>query len=176
MRLSPEPQRTALVVALLELFPRRTARASAGYLQRREAAVSAARLLDRLDGVKQTGPQRWLAKCPAHADRSPSLSIRELDDGRILIHDFGGCGAAAVVEALGLTLADLFEKPLGDFAAVHSRIPARDLLEILSEETSVVAFIATDLLERRLISPQGWQRLAEAAARIGRARDHAYGR
>ena len=37
---------------------------------------AAARLLDRLTGVKQTAPGRWIAKCPAHEDRSPSLSIR----------------------------------------------------------------------------------------------------
>ena len=136
---------------------------------------AAAKILDRLERVKQTGPGRWLARCPAHEDRAPSLSIRELDGGRMLLHDFGGCETGSVLAALGLTLADLFEKPLGNFAPSHSKVPARDLLEIISEETSVVAIVAADLLAKKSITEADWQRLATAAARIARARDHAYG-
>lgn len=135
------------------------------------------KILDRLDRPKQTGPGRWLARCPAHEDRSPSLSIRELDDGRVLVHDFGGCGTEDVLAALGLTMGDLFEKPIAHrVEASHSRIPARDLLEIISEETSVVAIIAADMLEERTISEDDWERLSKAAARIHRTRDHIHGR
>ena len=28
----------------------------------------------------------WTALCPAHDDRAPSLSIRDAEDGRILVH------------------------------------------------------------------------------------------
>lgn len=139
--------------------------------------TAAAKLLDRLQRVKQTGPSRWLARCPSHEDRSPSLCIRELDGGRILLHDFGGCETGDVLAALGLTLADLFEKPLGNqVAATNSRIPACDLLEIISEETSIVAIIAADFLAQKSIGDTDWQRLATAAARIHRARDHSHGR
>jgi len=31
-------------------------------------------LLARLDGVKRTGPDRWIARCPAHDDKRPSLA------------------------------------------------------------------------------------------------------
>jgi hypothetical protein len=134
-------------------------------------------LLTRLDRVRQTGPGRWIARCPAHEDRSPSLSIRELDNGRVLLHDFGPCDTGDVLAAIGLQMADLFPAQTGSgFSSTHSRIPARDLLEIVSEETSVVALVAASLLEHRSISDEDWQRLASAAARIGRVRDHAYGR
>jgi len=133
--------------------------------------MSADALLSRLDRVKQTGPGRWIARCPAHEDRAPSLSIRETD-GRVLLHDFGGCEIADVLAALGLTMSDLFEKPLANAGPSSSRIPARDLLEIISEETSVVSIIAADMLARRTIDETDWARLARAAARIGRARDH----
>lgn len=137
--------------------------------------MSADALLSRLDHVRPAGSGRWIARCPAHKDRSPSLSIREID-GRVLLHDFGGCEAADVLAALGLTMSDLFDRPLGNFAPSSSRIPARDLLEIISEETSVVAIIAADMLAKRAIDHANWSRLAKAAARIGRARDHTYGR
>jgi hypothetical protein len=138
---------------------------------------AAAKLLDRLERVKQTAPGRWLARCPAHEDRAPSLSVRELDDGRVLLHDFGGCEVGEVLVAVGLRLCDLFEQrlPQHNYAASHSRIPARDLLEIVSEEVAVAAIIAADLLARKTISQGDWRRLAQAAARVGAARDHVHG-
>jgi hypothetical protein len=63
--------------------------------------------LPLLGGVKQHGG-KVLALCPAHPDKSPSLSIREGTDGRILLHDFAGCEPQAIVAALGLRLSDLF--------------------------------------------------------------------
>lgn len=66
--------------------------------------------LSRFDNAKKTGDQ-WLVKCPAHEDRKASLAVRAGDDGRILLHDHGGCSTDEVVAALGLTDADLFERP-----------------------------------------------------------------
>lgn len=65
-------------------------------------------LLERLDSVKPRGAGRWSAKCPAHSDNNPSLSLREGENGRLLLHDFGGCAPHAIVAALGLELRDLF--------------------------------------------------------------------
>jgi hypothetical protein len=139
--------------------------------------MSATVLLDRLDRVKQTGHGRWLARCPAHKDKSPSLSVRELGDGRTLVNCFAGCGTIDVLDSLGLEWGALFPpgESRADSALVRSRIPVRDLLEIISEETSVVAIVAADMLEKRTISEVDWKRLAQASARIGRARDHAHG-
>ena len=136
--------------------------------------MTATALIDRLERVRQTAPGRWLAKCPAHQDRSPSLSIRELDDGRVLLYDFGGCQVGDVLAAVGLTVADLFPQrlPGHSHAATHSKIPARDLLEIVSHETSIVAVIVTDLIAKKTISDTDWQRLALAASRIGKAADY----
>lgn len=136
--------------------------------------MSAAKILDRLERLKQTGPGRWIACCPAHEDRSPSLSIRELDDGRILLHDFAGCSTSDVLGALGLALSDLFEKPLGhSFAPTHSRISARDALEAVDHEILVTVLILDEVLTERKVSPQQVERLTQAAARIGKARDMA---
>jgi hypothetical protein len=137
---------------------------------------AAARILDRLDGVKASGPNRWIARCPAHPDRSPSLSIRETDDGRVLVHDFGGCSVEDVLAGLGLELRDLFEQPLGQhFGASKSRIPARDVLQLVSFEIDAAMLLLTDVIENKDISEAGWQRLAQAAARIGHAKVYAHG-
>jgi len=142
---------------------------------------AATKLLDRLELVKQTGPDRWIARCPVHEDKSPSLSIREADGGRLLVYDFGGCEIGDILTAVGLTLSDLFEKPLagsgsaGGYVKSHSRIPARDLLEIVSQELSLVAIIVCEWLDRRSVTEADWKRFATAAARIQRARDHIHG-
>jgi hypothetical protein len=50
----------------------------------------------------------WAGRCPAHDDRKPSLSISEGGDGRALLNCHMGCAPELVVEALGLTMRDLF--------------------------------------------------------------------
>jgi putative DNA primase/helicase len=40
-----------------------------------------------------------MAKCPAHDDNNPSLSIREVD-GKVLVHCHAGCSQSAVIDAL----------------------------------------------------------------------------
>ncbi|MCW5776506.1 MAG: AAA family ATPase [Phycisphaeraceae bacterium] len=49
----------------------------------------------------------WLCRCPAHDDSAPSFSIGDGDNGGAVVNCFAGCDARAVVEAVGLTLADL---------------------------------------------------------------------
>jgi hypothetical protein len=55
----------------------------------------------------------WKACCPVasahkHGDQTPSLDLGEGDDGRVLLKCYAGCSAQAIVEALGLTLRNLF--------------------------------------------------------------------
>ena len=59
-------------------------------------------ILDRLDKYRSVGDGKWVARCPSHEDSTPSLSITEKSDGRILIHCFGGCGALEVLASIGL--------------------------------------------------------------------------
>ncbi len=65
-------------------------------------------LVGRLEAVRPKGTGKWQARCPAHDDREPSLSIREADDGRILVYCFAGCSVEAICAALGLTVRELF--------------------------------------------------------------------
>ena len=134
--------------------------------------MSARTLLDRLDAVRLTGSGRWVARCPAHHDRSPSLRIRELDDERVLLHDFGGCSTGDVLKALGLSLLDLFPQRTGQHARARSAawVPIRDAVFVFDHEAHVVAVIAADLMEQRKVDEPTWQRLALAVQRIADAR------
>lgn len=54
-------------------------------------------------------PDSWSAQCPAHEDRSPSLSIHRKHDGMVLVHCFGGCHMEDVIHSLGLEVRDLWD-------------------------------------------------------------------
>ena len=45
----------------------------------------------------------WVDLCPAHDDRSPSLSINIAADGKLLLHCFVGCTFEDIVAAAGLS-------------------------------------------------------------------------
>jgi len=68
------------------------------------------KLLSRLHGVKRTSRdgRQYVALCPVHGDRHPSLAVGVGLDGRVLLRCFVGCPAAEIVKAAGLTLRDLF--------------------------------------------------------------------
>jgi hypothetical protein len=55
---------------------------------------------------------RWIAKCPAHADRAPSLTIASGREGRVLLHCFAGCPLEAILLHAGMTKSQLFSRPL----------------------------------------------------------------
>ena len=69
--------------------------------------MTAQTLLDRLEAVRSRGAGKWSARCPAHQDSSPSLSIAAGEKG-LLIHCFALCNNQDIVAAVGLTMADLF--------------------------------------------------------------------
>jgi hypothetical protein len=65
--------------------------------------------LPHIDG-RQNGRLHMLVRCPAHDDRSPSLSVTHKVN-RTLVRCFAGCEAEDVVDALGLEWSDLFDEP-----------------------------------------------------------------
>ena len=125
-------------------------------------------LLSRLERVKETGPGRWSACCPAHDDRTPSLTLREVSDGTVLMKCWAGCGAADVVAAVGLDLADLFP-PKSDGAKPlrpGERWVPRDVLRAVASE-ALVALVAVEAVRRgEALSDDDAQRLAVAAGRL----------
>jgi hypothetical protein len=64
-------------------------------------------VLAHLQGVRSS-LRGWTACCPAHADREPSLSIGMGEQGQVLLKCFAGCTLERIVEAMGLTIMNLF--------------------------------------------------------------------
>ncbi len=124
-------------------------------------------LLAHLDGVKRTGEGRWLARCPAHDDKRPSLSVRETSDGVVLLKCWSGCSTAEVVAAVGLDLAALFpEKTIDGGKPERRPFPAADILRAVSFEALIVSIAAADLAAGKTITHPDLERLRTAASRL----------
>ena len=102
-------------------------------------------LLSCLDGIRETAHGKYVARCPAHDDKSPSLAIKDCGDGRILLHCFAGCETEDVLCAVGLTFSDLMPDRIGSehiHKPLHTRFDARQVLEGIAHEVMVVVLIA----------------------------------
>jgi len=94
-------------------------------------------ILDKLDEVKEVKPGEYMALCPAHDDTNPSLHITETDD-KTLFHCFGGCGTAAVLEALKITERDLFKDNPG-VTTVKKQYPKYEQSSLYGGQRKLVA-------------------------------------
>lgn len=132
-------------------------------------------LLSRLHGVKATGPGRWIARCPSHEDRVPSLSVRELEDGRVLLHCFAGCSVSDIVATVGLDLSDLFPpRPITHARPErHQAFPA-DLFDIIRRKAVVVWLIGRDMHAGKSISDRDYEHLGDTVTTLERIAEAAY--
>jgi hypothetical protein len=127
-------------------------------------------LLSKLHRVKRVGPGKWSASCPTREDKIPSLSIRELDDGTVLLHDFGGDSVEAILGAVGMTFNDLYPaKPERHFSKpVRRPFNPGDLLELVAFEATVAVLVVSDMVKGKATEADR-NRLLVAAQRLGNA-------
>ncbi|HUX68643.1 MAG TPA: hypothetical protein VMV31_14240 [Terriglobales bacterium] len=112
-------------------------------------------------GARQTGPGRWTAKCPAHDDHNPSLSIAEGGGGRTLVRCWAGCRTADVLAAAGLTWAHILggapgtpadrarlraERELRQAAEAAQRQHQRAKVDLLRDSDTALGVLAARLM------------------------------
>lgn len=129
--------------------------------------MSADALLAQLEGVKRTGDGRWLARCPAHADRSPSLSVKETGAGVVLVKCWAGCSVGEVMAAAGLDMTALFpENSIVAGKPERRPFPAADILRAVSFETMIVSLAAAHMAKGKRLADDDHERLKLAASRL----------
>jgi len=132
--------------------------------------------LSRLQKVKRTRSSNWIACCPAHKDKHPSLTIAETPDERVLIHCFAGCSTEEILKVVGMEFKDLFPEKLMERGKPYRRpFPAADVLEALSNETLIVHITANRLANGESLMATELERLRIASQRIMAGRDLANG-
>lgn len=129
-------------------------------------------LLGRLLKVRGRRGNTWTACCPSHGDKNPSLAIKQMDDGRILLHCFAGCTPDEILAAVDMSLLDLFPEPLSRDEPLRPVKPAffaSDLLRIVHFEALVVLITALDIDKGRMPSEDTRRRIRLAYERIDEA-------
>lgn len=125
--------------------------------------------LSRLDKVRQTSNGKWLACCPSHEDSRPSLSIKEGDDGRVLVHCFAGCNVGEVAAAVGIDLSDLFPPKSRSYdgkSGERHPFSAADILRALQLELILVSVAACNLAKGIELDQDDRDRLLLASERV----------
>jgi len=122
-------------------------------------------ILSRLEKVKGRNGA-YTACCPAHGDKSPSLAIRELDDGRILMKCFANCSVQEIMGAIGMEIGDLFPDINKDLPQVKRKYYASDLLRVIEFEAWVVSVAAYTMSQGLPLSEEDRGRMKKAQARI----------
>jgi hypothetical protein len=133
--------------------------------QKENAMPNIQKLLSHLEKVKATGPNKWLARCPAHPDKHPSLSIKQTDAGAILIHCFAGCDVQSVVSCIGLTLSDLMPERSQGYDRTKNKAPKFNKFELFDRvvfEATLLSLAVSDLLNGKPIADEDLQRIEAA--------------
>lgn len=120
-------------------------------------------LLSRLQKVRKTS-SGFIACCPAHEDKSPSMSVTE-KNGKILLHCFAGCEPESILDAIGLKWGDLFADPMdassnamSNYAGYRLQKAAKDL-DPLERDMAVLVYA-------NAVWKQGRELGVEDAARV----------
>lgn len=139
--------------------------------------MAAENILKCLDKVRKTGRNKWQACCPAHDDKGPSLAVRELDDGRVLIHCFAGCGAVEILDAVGLDWSALHPtKAAGDhLPKVRNPWNASDVFTALSLEILIAWNCAKRTANGETLTENEQKRLLLCATRMQRGLEAIHG-
>jgi hypothetical protein len=132
-------------------------------------------LPDLLEGAREHGRDRWTARCPAHKDRSPSLSVTLTPDGMWLIHCFAGCGVDEILTALGLKVGDLFPDSEPEHRAPGPlKLSLGQMMRLHEAETQLVYTAACQVKGGTPLNGPDHRRLEQAIERIRAIYD--YGR
>ena len=134
--------------------------------------------LSRLQKVRKTGSNNWIACCPAHNDKNPSMTLAVGNNGGILVHCFALCGVDEIAGAVGLTVSDLMpDRPEGrEFIPGRARpFPAADVLVAVEQECLTALVAAYNLANGIELDQKDRDRLLVAYHRIAEARRQAIG-
>ena len=131
-------------------------------------------LLNRLQKVKSSGRDSWMACCPAHEDKNPSMKI-DIKNDKILIKCWTGCSVEDILGAVGMDFSDILpDKPLYHRSSGSTpMLSSADALRIVKYEAAIIMMYGQDLKAGKTVSEDDRQRFVLAVERVGDAMEAA---
>jgi len=123
--------------------------------------------LTALDRVKKTGFNKWIACCPVHNDKTPSLAIRLVEGDRLLFHCFG-CGANGIeiCKSLNINPEELFPPRLENHKRERVPFPAEQILSALVHEVGIVTAASHAIANGEKLNANDVRRIETARERL----------
>lgn len=114
------------------------------------------KLLSRLEKVERLSQgnhqARYRACCPAHDDKSPSLSVTLANSDSILLKCWAGCSAEEIINAVGMEMTDLFPEKIHHMPGVKRPFTADQAAKTLAMDAMVVAMAAVKLRRKESLT------------------------
>ena len=134
------------------------------------------KIIPLLQKVRKHG-KSYMACCPSHDDKNPSLSLTELSDGRILMKCFAGCDVYSILSALNLSPSDLFPdtKVNGQYKQYRSlerSSRSQNKLNAIEHEQRILDIAKNMRAQGKRLSENDLQRELVAFERIRNAQNH----
>lgn len=111
--------------------------------------------------------------CPAHDDRSASLSIKICEDGRVLIHCFAGCDIQDILGAVGLTLDDIIPQRIELLKPPGKAFNPYAVLKSLKDDALFLYLCATHIESQQELSESDKQKLLDTIGKLKEAYEYA---
>jgi putative DNA primase/helicase len=116
--------------------------------------MSAAKIAEKLGGAKRQANGGWLTRCCCHEDHDPSLSLRDGDNGTLLVTCFANCASTDILRELrrrGL----LDDRPEPSFRPMAIKATDRSKLDWLLPQLRPIegTVVETYLRECRGVDP-----------------------
>lgn len=132
-----------------------------------------ANIISHLHKVKRISDGRYIALCPCHNDKKPSLNVAITPEGVVLIKCFA-CGATGldVCEALGVKPSSLFppnDNPSSYEIKKRQGFSAWQMLHAIEKDALVVLIAARMLLSGEILPEYDVTYLGEVVVRISEA-------
>lgn len=120
-------------------------------------------VLSKLEGIRKVGERSFMARCPAHADSTASLGVKEGDDGRCLLRCHAGCTTEDIVANVELAMSDLFPERDARGADIVAKYDYRDEAGKLLYQ---VVRLVPKTFRQRQPDGNGWKWTMEGARRV----------
>lgn len=130
--------------------------------------------LNKLNKVQGRGRDSWVACCPSHDDKNPSLKV-DIKNDKILIKCWSGCSTEDILGSVGMDFDDIFP----DKAIYHRSsgdrptLSSSDALRIIKYEAMIIYMMGVDLRAKKIPNEEDHNRFVLAVGRVKDAMDAA---
>jgi len=120
------------------------------------------------DSVRARGNGKWTAKCPAHDDRTPSLSISVDPNGTVGVKCWVGCTFEAIADSLSLKASDFFADKIKAPFTFGAKMDyfTGEAIKALYDEILFIHIACNDIVSGRGIKKSDLARTEKAMGRL----------